>query len=148
MAIFDPARFWSKVEKTDSCWVWQGATNNMGYGQFHYEGKTHLAHRIAWLIENKQFTEGLILDHKCGNPLCMRVSHLHEVTQAMNIRLGKGSFSNGPRYFCKHGHALTPDNLINYTTQNKRTCKTCQRNWARTKLEKQLANSLLEVEVM
>ena len=25
-------RFWSKVEKTDTCWLWTGATDQTGYG--------------------------------------------------------------------------------------------------------------------
>lgn len=27
-------RFWSKVDKTDDCWLWTAATNRRGYGQF------------------------------------------------------------------------------------------------------------------
>lgn len=28
-------RFWSKVDKTDGCWLWTGANNGEGYGQIY-----------------------------------------------------------------------------------------------------------------
>src|SRR5213593_4876701 len=29
------ARFWSKVQKTESCWLWEGAKDAKGYGLFY-----------------------------------------------------------------------------------------------------------------
>lgn len=31
--------FWSKVNKTDSCWLWTGATRLFRYGSFRINGR-------------------------------------------------------------------------------------------------------------
>ncbi len=31
-------RFWDKALKSDSCWLWQSALNEHGYGMFSVEG--------------------------------------------------------------------------------------------------------------
>lgn len=34
-------RFWSKVNKTDGCWIWTAFKNPKGYGRFMFRGKVH-----------------------------------------------------------------------------------------------------------
>src|SRR5688500_648059 len=42
-------RFWEKVEKTDTCWLWRARTMPRGYGVVGIgTGKTFLAHRVAY----------------------------------------------------------------------------------------------------
>src|SRR3990167_10444986 len=43
-------RFWKKVVKTDSCWLWTAHKNNKGYGVISIRnvGGNKLAHRIAY----------------------------------------------------------------------------------------------------
>jgi hypothetical protein len=43
-------RFWAKVGLAGDCWEWRGAILHGGYGAFYYNGKTHSAHRLAWLF--------------------------------------------------------------------------------------------------
>lgn len=42
-------RFWEKVDKSDGCWLWTGATTN-GYGEFWYDGerRKQKAYRVAY----------------------------------------------------------------------------------------------------
>ncbi len=40
-------RFWSKVDKTGDCWLWQHTTNSKGYGQISFNKRTYPAHRLA-----------------------------------------------------------------------------------------------------
>jgi hypothetical protein len=68
------ARFWRKVLKTDTCWVWQGMKHKHGYGVILSEGArspTLLAHRVAWAIGHGPIPEGLDVLHHCDNPPCV-----------------------------------------------------------------------------
>ena len=40
-------RFWVKVEKTESCWLWT-AGQIKGYGEFRHNGTVVYAHRYAY----------------------------------------------------------------------------------------------------
>src|SRR5690242_7086979 len=46
-------RFWEKVQKSDGCWLWSGATNPAGYGNIGsggHNGRPLLASRVSWEI--------------------------------------------------------------------------------------------------
>jgi hypothetical protein len=79
-------RFWAKVNKTDTCWLWTGRCNRKGYGEFRSEdGSTQLAHRISWLIAYGKSPEPCAL-HTCDTPNCVRPDHLFEGTKGDNNR--------------------------------------------------------------
>lgn len=81
-------RFWSKVEKTDGCWLWRGSINSDGYGSFKIKGRTVKAHGYPWEKKNGQVPRGLELDHLCRNRACVRPDHLEPVTHAVNVQRG------------------------------------------------------------
>lgn len=88
-------RFWSKVEKTDECWNWVAAKNEMGYGVFGRNGKTEKAHRVAYSWSNGPIRPSEWLDHKCRNKSCVRPSHLRIATPKQNgENLGGASRNN------------------------------------------------------
>lgn len=71
------SRFWSKVEKTDGCWLWRGGRNGNGYGAFSLTHRKQIAaHRFAWQLANGPIPAGMLVCHTCDEPLCCRVSHL------------------------------------------------------------------------
>ena len=81
-------RFWSFIDKTggpDTCWNWNGAKDDSGYGRFHV-GKSRnsamLAHRIAYGIATGDKPEAVC--HKCDNPSCCNPSHLEGGTRLSN----------------------------------------------------------------
>ena len=82
-------RFWSKVNKTDTCWLWAASKRNKGYGAFVWadvdgniiQGQ---AHRFAWEMENGPIPAGLCVLHRCDTPACVRVDHLFLGTKAEN----------------------------------------------------------------
>lgn len=82
----DAARFWSKVDKTDACWLWTGALNNSGYGTIKINGVTVGAHRHSFLLAGRAIPEGLDLDHLCSVRRCVNPDHLEPVTRAENLR--------------------------------------------------------------
>lgn len=79
-------RFWSKVDKSGSCWCWTAYRKPTGYGVFKYNGKLHRAHRFALEVTHGEIPEGLVVRHKCDNPSCCNPEHLEIGTQADNMR--------------------------------------------------------------
>lgn len=69
-------RFWAKVHKTSSCWIWTASLSSDGHGHFWTDGHFIRAHRFAWILENGPLLPGMIVCHQCGNSSCVRVSHL------------------------------------------------------------------------
>jgi hypothetical protein len=80
-------RFWSKVNKTDTCWLWQGTKYKRGnYGGFSFENKSIKAHRYSYLIHYKNLPDDLLIMHLCDNPLCVRPDHLCLGTHKENMK--------------------------------------------------------------
>lgn len=70
------AAFWSRVNKTDTCWLWTGATNKPGYGKFHNGSCVEMAHRYSWTLANGPIPAGLWVLHRCDVPACVHPEHL------------------------------------------------------------------------
>ena len=77
-------RFWSKVNKTDSCWLWTGKKGR--YGQFRLNGGIVGAHRVSWELANGPIPNGLLVCHSCDVPLCVNPAHLFLGRQGDNMQ--------------------------------------------------------------
>lgn len=80
-------RFWSNVQVGPDCWLWRRLPNKFGYGRFaNRAGVMVLAHRFAYELVVGPIPEGLVLDHLCETPACVRPEHLEPVTNSENVR--------------------------------------------------------------
>ncbi len=115
-------RFWSKVEKTESCWIWTGYKDKLGYGRF---GKDR-PYRFAYTLLVGPIPPGLSLDHLCRNPSCVNPAHLEPVTHRTNVLRGINPMAQEARQMhCKRGHEFTPENTRLY--RGHRYCRACDR---------------------
>lgn len=77
-------RLWSRVDRTGSCWLWQGATIN-GYGVIQRGGRGQgliKVHVAAWESVNGEKPPGLDIRHQCDVRLCCNPTHLSIGTRA------------------------------------------------------------------
>ncbi|QKS15697.1 HNH endonuclease [Curtobacterium sp. Csp2] len=87
----DAARFWSKVDKTNGCWIWRAAKNQQGYGRARVAGKYHTSHRVAWTLVMGEIEAGQVVDHICFNTSYVNPKHLRVASQKQNSEHLRGA---------------------------------------------------------
>lgn len=124
-------RFWAKVEKTETCWLWTSNLTHNGYPTFWFEGKTVRAHR--WIYEQMvgPIPEGWEVDHVkargCTSYSCVNPAHLEAVTTAENnVRIDRTDQKRAPQIMCQRGLHVLADNRFP-TTPGCTACKAVRR---------------------
>lgn len=107
-------RFWSRVQKTNTCWNWTGQTFSNGYGQLRLGRKINLlAHRFSYELAYGDIPKNILVCHKCDNRYCVNPEHLFLGTHKDNtydmMQKNRGVSPPGER----NGLAvLTPDQVL------------------------------------
>ena len=127
MKLTAEERFWAKVDKSGTCWIWTAARNAFGYGKFSMgHARWIFAHRFAYETFRGPIPATLVIDHLCRNPSCVNPAHLEPVTNRENQLRGVGfAARHAAKTHCDHGHEFTPENT--YTGYKGRACRECHR---------------------
>jgi len=128
-------KFWTKVEKTDSCWLWTASLTTNGYGQFHRPGCRNgnvRAHKFLWESIYGSTPKGLELHHECENKRCVNPDHLKLVTRRYHPDSAPTIQRTKTR--CPQGHVYTTENTWRHPRSGHRMCRTCNRLRSRARL--------------
>jgi HNH endonuclease len=112
----------------DGCIEFTGKRQQDGYGQITVNGRSIVAHRVAYEFYVGPIPDGLVLDHLCRNPGCVNPAHLEPVTQRVNLLRGIGvNAINAAKTHCIHGHEFTPENTYAAPSRpQRRDCRVCR----------------------
>lgn len=133
--------FWTRVRKTETCWIWEGYKDANGYGKASWNGRHMWSHRMAFILTRGYEPVGLDLDHLCKNPICCNPDHLDPVTHTVNVQRAL------LQTHCKRGHKFTPENSY-YRPDRKpeelnKMCRTCLAQRAAARMKRIRANPIL-----
>ena len=85
-------RFWSRIVYSPDCWLWTGAiSGGDGYGRISWRrdgiSRTMSAHRFALMLAYGDDANDTVAEHRCNEPLCVRVDQDHVITSTQSANL-------------------------------------------------------------
>jgi hypothetical protein len=74
-------RFWSHIayqdDSPDSCAIWCGSVDALGYGRVRVHGRLRSAHRVAWELAFGPIPANAQVRQRCRRSDCCRPEHLY-----------------------------------------------------------------------
>lgn len=129
-------KLFSKVKMPKGCWDFTGAPCGTGlsYARLVLDKVHYRLPRLVHTWFNGPIPKGYVIDHICGNSICVNPHHLEAVTQSENVRRA----DRGPKQRCGKGHTMKGNNLVRYKYRGnwKRRCRICHNEYARKRNKK------------
>lgn len=82
------SNFHKKIDRPknpSNCWIWVGAKDKDGYGQFRAGYRMAKAHRFSYSLFHGPIPDDALICHSCDNPSCVNPMHIAPGTWATNI---------------------------------------------------------------
>jgi hypothetical protein len=72
-------------QQPSGCVTWEAGKTSDGYGVINFDGKSLLAHRVAFELFKGIKPTGKLVCHTCDTPSCVNENHLFLGTQSDNM---------------------------------------------------------------
>ena len=154
-------RYFAKVARTETCWLWTGATDACGYGIVRgLDGRVIRAHRLAWQLAVGPIPTDRCVLHHCDNPRCQNPAHLFLGTRADNAHdrdaKGRQVTLGGDRHWSRlhpervtrgvsHWNRLHPERMARGNRHGSQTHPECVRRGERHPHAKLSAENVIHI---
>jgi hypothetical protein len=136
-------RFWEKVTKSETCWLWSAGLSYKGYGIFNIIDPSSSigmrpvgAHRYSYMLRYGAIPEGKVIDHMCFVRNCVNPEHLRTLTKIENSLRENIK----PVTHCKRNHEFTIENTKYHSKTKARVCAECMRVYSKAWMRKYRMN--------
>lgn len=121
-------RFLDKISKGNGeCWIWVGAKDRFGYGNFTVGRVTMKAHRFSYQHFRGTIPAHLTCDHLCRQRSCVNPAHIELVSMRENLLRGDTfQARNARKTHCPKGHPFSDENTY-HRPDGGRGCRKCMR---------------------
>lgn len=127
-------RFWEKVIKTNTCWIWTGG-KVAGYGRMWIGSRTDgsrrsiYTHQLSFQLHKGIIPSGMFVLHTCDNPPCVNPEHLY-LGDALQNGADMRNRERSPKRkwtHCINGHEFNEKNT-KIRPNGTRLCRKCASN--------------------
>ncbi len=93
------------LDQKTKCRIWRGPRSGDGYGEIKVGPCVHAVHRVAYELTFGPVPAGMVVRHRCKQPLCVNPAHLEagtaELSATDKVASGQASSKSGRKLSTK-----------------------------------------------